>query len=95
MSPKTTPVLKICITLALPALVYGWGTWAIREQDVRGNEICEENTKIQVEKLHKDNEYILSELKINPVLEKIQNYRNKWVQHVRRMDRDRHSAPCG
>jgi hypothetical protein len=32
---------------------------------------------------YKANEDILSELKINPVLKKIQNYINKWVQHVR------------
>jgi len=28
-------------------------------------------------KVHKNNENILSELKINPVLKEIQNYRNK------------------
>jgi hypothetical protein len=31
----------------------------------------------------------LSELKINPVVKKIKNYRNIWIQHVRQMDRDR------
>jgi hypothetical protein len=34
-------------------------------------------------------EDILPELKINPVAKKIQNYRNKWIQHLRRMERDR------
>ena len=29
---------------------------------------------------YKTNEDILSELKINPVVKKIQNYRNKWIQ---------------
>ena len=38
---------------------------------------------------YKTNEDILSELKNNPVVNKIQNYRNKWIKHVRRMDRDR------
>jgi hypothetical protein len=33
------------------------------------------------------NEDILSELKINPVVKKIQNYRIKWKQHDQRMDR--------
>jgi hypothetical protein len=37
----------------------------------------------------KTNEDILSELIINPIVKKIQNFRNKWIQHVRRMDRDR------
>jgi len=30
---------------------------------------------------YKTNEHILSELKINPVVKKIQNYSNKWL-HV-------------
>jgi hypothetical protein len=33
----------------------------------------------------------LSETKISPALKKIQNYRNKRVQIIRRMDRDRHT----
>ena len=41
------------------------------------------------------------ELKINPVVKQIQNYINKWIQHFRRMDRDRlphlvmKYQPCG
>jgi DNA polymerase I-like protein with 3'-5' exonuclease and polymerase domains len=38
---------------------------------------------------YKTNEDIISELKINPVVKKILNYRSKWIQHIRRMDRDR------
>jgi hypothetical protein len=38
---------------------------------------------------YKTNEDILSALKNNPVVNKIQNNRNKWMKHVRRMDRDR------
>ena len=50
---------------------------------------------------YKTNEGILSELKINPVVQKIQNYRNKLIQHVRRIERDRlphlimKYQPCG
>ena len=36
---------------------------------------------------YKNNEDILSELKINPVVKKIQNYRIKLVQQVWQMDR--------
>jgi hypothetical protein len=36
-------------------------------------------------------EDILSELKINPVVMKNQNYRNKWLYHVWQMDR--HTLP--
>jgi len=31
---------------------------------------------------YKANEDILLEFKINPVVKKIQNYRNNWVQHI-------------
>jgi hypothetical protein len=31
---------------------------------------------------YKTNEDILSELRINPDVKKIKNYRNKWMQHV-------------
>jgi hypothetical protein len=31
---------------------------------------------------YKTNEDILSEIKINPVEKKIQNYRNEWIQYV-------------
>jgi hypothetical protein len=38
---------------------------------------------------YKTNEDILSELKMKPVVKKIQNYRYRWIQHVRRMDREK------
>jgi hypothetical protein len=41
---------------------------------------------------HRTNDDILSELNIIPAVEKIQNYRSKWVQHVRRKDRERQTA---
>jgi len=38
---------------------------------------------------YKTNKDILSEFQINPVVKKIQNYLNKWIKHVRRLNRDR------
>jgi hypothetical protein len=38
---------------------------------------------------YKTNEDIVSEIKIDPAIKKIQNYSNKWIQHVCCMDRDR------
>jgi hypothetical protein len=38
---------------------------------------------------YRNNEDILSELKINRVVKTIQNYVNKCIQHIRGMDRDR------
>jgi hypothetical protein len=36
---------------------------------------------------YKTNKDIYSEIKSNPVIKQIQNYRNKWIQ-FRQMDRD-------
>jgi len=41
---------------------------------------------------YKTNEDVLYELKISPVFKKIQNYIHKWMQHVRRINRDRQTA---
>jgi DNA transposition AAA+ family ATPase len=35
---------------------------------------------------HKRNQDIIKELKTQQIWEKINNYKNKWIQHVRRMD---------
>ena len=43
-------------------------------------------------KNYKTMKIVLSEFKINPIVKKIQNYGNKWIQHVRRMDRDGQTA---
>jgi hypothetical protein len=44
-------ILKICNTLALPTLVYGCGSWAIKEQVVSDDEIYHKNSKIKVARL--------------------------------------------
>jgi hypothetical protein len=38
---------------------------------------------------HKTNTEIAKELNIIPVLDKIQDYKRKWIQHVNRMPRNR------
>jgi len=97
--------LKMYNILGLPASLYGYRTWAIREQ------YKSSVTSVQIQFMrrtakytwqdYKTNEGILSELKINPVMKKIKNYGNKLVQHFRRMEKDRppHSnmkyQPCG
>jgi hypothetical protein len=37
---------------------------------------------------HKTNAEITEELNITPVLDKIQGYKRKWIQHVNRMARN-------
>jgi hypothetical protein len=38
---------------------------------------------------HKKNQDIIKELNTHSIIEKINKYKNKWIQHVRRMDRSR------
>jgi hypothetical protein len=50
-------------------------------KDVNRNEIMRRTAKYRWQD-YKTNKDILSKLKINPVVKIIQNYINKWVQHV-------------
>ena len=88
--------LKMYHTSVSPALLHGSETWANGEQDksrIRSAGMKFMRRKSKCTRQHyKINESILSELKINPVLKKIRNYRNKWIQHVRRIDRDRQTG---
>ena len=80
-------------TSALPTLLYELETWAIIEKDK--STIKSGKTKFMRRRAnytwqnYKTNEGIVSELKINPGVQKIQNHVNKWIQNVRRMDRER------
>jgi hypothetical protein len=85
--------LTIYNTSALPTVLYGCETWAVTEQDKSRLKLGEtkfmrRRTKY-TRQVYKTNEDTLSEFIINPVVKKIQNYRNERLQHVRRMDRDR------
>jgi hypothetical protein len=39
---------------------------------------------------HKQNEEIIQELQAAPIINKIHNYKVKWMQHVSRMDDQRY-----
>jgi hypothetical protein len=82
--------------LALPTLLYGFENRAIREQDNSRITSAEmkfmDRTAQYTWQDYKTNDDILSELKIKRVVKEIQNYRNEWIQYVRRMDRDRETA---
>jgi hypothetical protein len=63
--------------------LYGCETWAIREQDkyrITSAEIkFMRNTAQYTRQGHRTSEDMLSELKINPFVKKIQNYRNERI----------------
>jgi hypothetical protein len=78
--------------VAAPASLYRCEIWVIGEKDkyrITSAEVKFMRTAKYTWQDYKTNEDILSALKINPVVKKIQNYRNQWIQHVRRKDRDR------
>jgi hypothetical protein len=71
--------------LASPTLLYRCEAWPIREQDKSRMAAEMKFMKTMAKHTRQDHETkedILSELKINPVVKKIWNYRNKWIQHV-------------
>ena len=74
----------------------GCESWAIREEDKSRITSAEMEfmgrTAKYMRQDYKTDEEILSELKINPLVKKIQNYVHKCVKHVRRMDRDGQTA---
>jgi hypothetical protein len=78
--------------LALPTLLYGCETWIVREQDKSRMTSAEikliRRRANYTRQDYKTNEDILPELKINQVEKKIKNYKNEWIQHVRRTYRD-------
>jgi hypothetical protein len=73
--------------------MYGSEAWTICKSDrtrITANEMKFLRRTAGYTKLYKKiNTEILRELKINSVLEHIDQYRNNWKQHVQRMDRSR------
>ena len=77
--------------LPLPALLYGSENWTIKGRDTRRITTAEMNymrktagcpwTDYKTE--------TAKELNITPVLDKIQGYRRKWLQHINRMSHNR------
>jgi hypothetical protein len=85
--------IKVYKTLARPILTYGSEAWTICKSDrtrITAKEMKFLRETAGYTKLDKKrNTEILRELKINSVPEHIDQYRNNWQQHVRRMDRSR------
>jgi Holliday junction resolvase RusA-like endonuclease len=81
--------LKFYNTLTFPVLLYGRKTWTIRARDAR--RITAEEMKYMKRTAeyiwndYKTNNKIEKELKITLILEKLLEYKRKWIQHVNRM----------
>jgi hypothetical protein len=74
-------------------LSYASETWTIKARDVRRITAVElkhmRRTAGDTWRDRKTNTEIAKELNITPVLDKMQDYRRNWIQHVNRMARNR------
>lgn len=85
--------LKAYKVLARPVLMYGSEAWTVRNSDVQRLTTAEMRFLRRTAGYslldHKRNELITKELKITPIYEHLNHYRQKWLNHVNRMDRSR------
>jgi hypothetical protein len=85
--------VKLYNTLALPVLLYGSEIWTIKARDTRRITAAEmkymRRTAGYIWTDYKTNAQISKELKITPILDKLLEYKENWIQHVNRMPRNR------
>jgi hypothetical protein len=85
--------IKLYNTLALSTLLYGSESWTIKARDATRITATEmkylRRTAGHTWTDHKTNTEIAKELNITPVLDKMQDYKINWIQHVNRMPRNR------
>jgi len=86
-------------------LLYGSETWTIKARDARRKTAAEmkymRRTAGYTWADYTTNSHIAKEVEITPVLDKLLEYKRNWIQHVKRMPRDRlprimkHFSPTG
>jgi len=85
--------IKLCNTLALPALKYSSENWTIKARHARIITAAEvkymRKTAGYTWTGYKTNIEIAEELNITAVLNRMQEYRRNWLQHTSRMRRNR------
>ncbi|KAJ4429616.1 hypothetical protein ANN_21802 [Periplaneta americana] len=85
--------LKVYKTLARPVLTYGSEAWTIRKADEQRLTTAEMRFMRRTAGCslleHRKNVDILQELKMDPIVNFVQQYRLQWKKHVERMDRTR------
>jgi hypothetical protein len=74
-------------------LLYGSETWTIKARDFRRITATEmkymKRTAGYTLTDYKTNTQIVKELKLTPILNKLLEYKRKWIKHVNRMPRNR------
>jgi hypothetical protein len=78
--------LQVYNTLAMRTVLHDSGTWALKEQDKSRITTAEMKfvRKTSKYRLFDDrrNQELMKELETQPVLEKVNNYKHEWIQHV-------------
>ncbi|KAJ4428270.1 hypothetical protein ANN_24287 [Periplaneta americana] len=76
--------------IPVPILLYGREIWVLKQRDISRLRAAEmkylRRTAGYTLLDHKRNEDILQELKMQPLEEKIAEYRNRWLEHISRME---------
>ena len=84
--------IKLYNTLALPVLLYGSKTWTVKARDVRIITAAEmkymRGTAGYTWTDYKTNVWIVKELNITQILDKLLEYNRSWIQHVNRNPRN-------
>ena len=86
---RTETVLKLYNTLILPTFLYGSENWTMTASQRRRIEAAEMKLLRPLAGYtlydHKTNNAIRKELRITNILDKIDEYRKKWLVHIQRM----------
>jgi len=81
-------IFKIYNTLVLPTFLYGSENWTPTASQRRRIEVAEMNLLRPLAGYtlydHKTNDYIRRELQITGILDRIDEYRRNWFQHLPR-----------
>ena len=86
---RTETILKIYITPVLPTFLCGSENWTLTVLQRRRIEAAEMKLLRPLAGYtlydHKTNDYIRRELRITGILDKLDEYRRNWPQHLQRM----------
>ena len=90
---RTETVLKLYNTLILPTFLYGSENWTLTASQRRRIEAVEMKLLRPLAGYtlydHKTNNSIRKELRITSILDKIDEYRKKWLLHIQRIPQNR------
>ena len=90
---RTETIVKTYNSLVLPTFLYGSQNWTLTASQRRRIEAAEMKLLRPLAGYilhdHKTNDYTRRELQITGILDKIDEYRGNWFQHLQRMPQNR------